>query len=513
MSTSVAPSAFVTADIVRWADARPEIFVPRDQIPPSLLAAEATTLGWDCVNAIRLPQVNAALARSGTSPTDFDITVQPGWQLTGTFGTWQVTRGGSGAIVFLRTPLTSAHMTFTGSPDLDVTDGWATVSVKLQYLPQPPGGAAEPARESGDEAHKEYLATSTTARSEDDPAIVIQAVGYGGAQPTELQKALFPAALAEWFNANLSSFTYVFSTVNINAKAAKEQFQWLKPTYTSYAYFNGASDDQSYFGVLNLTSDRSPDGLTNQLPPSAIPADAQGSVLVSSELFIRNMILPGLTKTFVRSTESDFRLSSNGTVIENVNNLTLDDIKIDAASYTPIIESFRLQVVGDEIQIDTKTHVNVSPGIDVYITSTEFYGVTLVDRPEGGQTLDFVKTRDAKRNHWLETATWIIVTEILIGIVAAIASTVAGKLIESLARRVIAILIIALVAGLAAAIPAIIGKVMEGKAAEALPPIGDLVMEASSDVHWPDSTGFTLVSAQLNGSLQLGGNLDIPPAG
>lgn len=507
-TTAAAPTtAFATAQVPRYADVRPDVFVHRDEIPGALLAAEASTLGWDCVNAIRLPQVNAALLASGSSPTAFEKTVQPGWTLSGTFGAWQVARGGSGAIVFLRTPLRQARMAFTGTPDLEVTDGRATIAIKLQYLPQPPATAGQSV--GGDtDGTEEYLASDVSARSDDDPAVVVQSIDYGSTTPSELQRALFQAALSDWFNANLDTFTYVFSVVNLNARAAKEQFQWLKPTYTSYAYFNGATDEESYLGVLNQTSGRTAEGLTNQLPPTAIPAGCDGSLLISNTLFLRQMILPGLTKSFTKATESDFTVSSTGTVIESLRTITLDDIKVDASSYTPEMESFKLQIVGDEIQIDTLTKVHISPGIDVFITATEYYGITLVDKPDGGgQTLDFVKTRDAKRNHWVKTATWITVTEILIALAAAIASTVAANLIKTLARKIIAIVIIALIAGLIAAIPEIIAMVMEGKAASALPAIGELVTEASGDVAWPGSSGFSLVSAQLNGSLQLGGKL------
>lgn len=501
-------SAFNSFEVPRYADVQPEVFVPRDQMHSSLLAAEADTLGWDCVNAIRLPQVNAAMLQSDLYPKSFDTTIQEGWSLTGSFGPWSLVRGGSGSILFLRTPLTTATMRFPNVPDLQLTGGRATVAIKLQYLPQPPAAASGGDRGQGEEpeATREYLASDVVARSADDPAVVIQSIDYGDATPNEVQKALFAGALADWFNANLDQFTYVFTVVNLNARAAKEQFQWLKPTYSSYAYFNGADDDSSYFGVLNMTSDNSPDGLTNQLPPSAIPSGCDASVLISNQMFLRQMILPGLTKTFSRATVSDFTIRSGG-VIEALNTVTLDDIRIDALSYTPQMLSFKLQTVGDQIQIDTKTQVNVSPGIDVFITATEYYTIKLIDKEGGGQTLDFVQAREPKRDHWLKTATWITVTEILIGIAAAIASTVAGKLIQTLVRRIIAIVIIALVAGLAAAIPEIIAMVMEGKAAEALPSIGDLVAEASGDVEWPNSSGLVLSKVELNGSLQLGGQL------
>jgi hypothetical protein len=196
-----------------------------------------------------------------------------------------------------------------------------------------------------------------------------------------------------------------------------------------------------------------------------------------------------------------------GTVIESVNTVTLDDVRIGAIDYTPEMQTFRLQIVGDEIQIDTLTKVNVSPGIDAFINDTEFYKIVLVNKPDGSQTLDFARSREPRRNHWMETATWVTVTEVIIGIVGAIAASVAGNVIATVARRIIAVIIIIVVAGVLAAIPAIIAAVMEGKAADALPSIGNLVMEASSDVDWPGSSGFTLKSAQLNGSFQLGGDL------
>ena len=172
------PSTFNTFVLPKLDDVRPDVFVRRDQLPAALLAAEADTLGWDSVNAITLSKVNEALSARGRYPKSFDSTIQPGWTLDGTFGTWRLVRGGSGSIVFLRTPLLTAHMTFTGSPDLSFADGWATVAIKLQYLPQP--RSADPA--SGDDpvpGNTEYLVADAHARSEDDPAAVIQAIDYG----------------------------------------------------------------------------------------------------------------------------------------------------------------------------------------------------------------------------------------------------------------------------------------------------------------------------------------------
>ena len=77
-------SHFRTAKLRQFHEIEPEIFVPRDQIPESALSAEANTLGWDIVQAIRLPQVNKTLEKY-PPPPPFNYKVQDDWHLSGEF--------------------------------------------------------------------------------------------------------------------------------------------------------------------------------------------------------------------------------------------------------------------------------------------------------------------------------------------------------------------------------------------------------------------------------------------
>lgn len=491
----------------RLADIEPEFFMPRHLLPEVALAPEATTLGWDTVNAIRLPLVNKTLLESKLYPKTFNKDMGNGWTLQGGFSAWSVQTGGSGAIVFMRTPVQNVKMTFTGSPDLEFTDGYVAISIKLEYLPQPPATAAAAARSSQENGDPQYLTRNAEARSADDPAVVIQNVNYGGHAPDPMMDALFRGSMGKWFNDNLDQFTYVFTVVNINAMAAQAAFQWLKPTYTSYAYFNGADENSSYFGILNMTKNNSPEGLTNQLPPSAIPDGKNASLLIANNSFLKEMVLPGLPKAFTHAAEEDFQVVNKETMIENTREIQMDDVKVDGINYTPYLLEFKFQIVGDEIQVNSKTKVTISPGIHTYVISTNFYRLTLVDKPEGGQTIDYVESRAAKSDSWYEKEDWVVITEIIVGIIGAVATIVGGAVVKTLVRRIIAVIIIAIVAGLAAALPELIARILAGKTAEALPAIGPMVTEATGDIEWPKSSGFTLQSAELNGSLQLGGDL------
>lgn len=499
-------SASVDEGVATYAVTRPEVFVRKRDIPPSLLAAEADTVGWDVVHAVRLPEANDALEASGRFPTTFGYDVQEGWRVAGRFRPWRLVRGGSNSILFLRTPFESASMSFSGIPDLDLGEGSVTVSIKLQYLPQPPGGAGGTSTAQG-EGDPQFLAARARSSDPDDPPAVVQSVDFGTSTPTPMQAALFRAAVGRWFNDNLHLLSHVFCALSLNGRAARDDFQWLRPTYTGYAYANGPTDELSCFGVLTMTSGNSPQGRTHQLAPAAVPPGCTTSVLVSRGSFLRHLMVPGLTRAFAGTGEDDFRVEDSGDGLVSTRPIELDEIEVDGASYRPLLVELRLQVVGDELQLFTKTRIRVSPGIDAFVRSTDHFRIVLVTRPDGSQTLDFLQSRPSQRDDYTEKEDWVVITEIIVGIIGAVAVIVAGILIPGAGAALVAVLLISLVAGLAAATPSLIAEVAGGKAVEALPSISELLTECTVDITWPRSAGLTLTRVELNGSLQLAGDL------
>jgi len=344
----------------------------------------------------------------------------------------------------------------------------------------------------------------------EDPAVVIQNMRFSGKQPTTIVQLLMKGALQEWFLKNLSTFSYVFATVNLNEIAAQGEFQWLKPTYTSYAYFEPedpkASEDDCVFGVLNMTTNSSPDSLSKQLAPYSIPAGQRSGLNISMGRFLGNVILPGLYKGFDGATTSNFKVSSDNQMIVNVGSLKMAPVRSGLIDYTPYVQIFELQVKGEEIQIHTRTSIDISPGIVAWVDTITYQKIVLINKPDGTQTLDFKESRVPVRNQWIEKETWVTITEIIVAIVGAVAAGVAGRIITAVVPRIIAIIIILVIAGLAAATPELIGLVAGGDAANALPAITLLISNGSSSVKWPDSKAFKLTSAGLNGAFQLGGD-------
>lgn len=510
MSTeTVEDTTFRTFALPLPGRVRPDVFVPREQLPKALLAAEATTYGWDTVNCIKLPLVNQVLATSDRYPHELHMTLneKEHWAIATSYGPWQVAAGGSGSILMMKLPLTQATMTY-GSNRIAVANGYALISIKLRYLPQTPTSAAT----QDNPIDIEQLIADAEARSADDPAVVVQRVNYGSGTPTEEEKALFVASLALLLNANLGAFTHIFAVVNLNQRAAQKEFVWLKPTFTSYAYFQGLDDDNSYFAILNQTEGRTPEGLTNQVSASAIPSAMNASVLISSTLFIRQFVFPGLTRAFTHAATDAFTITGLGQAIENVRQVRLDDVRVGAVNYTPYMNAFRLQIVGEEIQMTTKVSINISPGIDAYVDATYFYTVGLARRKDGSLTLDFEPAGDPIITSWYTVAFWVTLTQLLVSIIGAVIGAVVAEAIENVVMKVVVVALITIVAGVAAAIPTLIAQVITEGAASALPPIGPMIDEASAPVEWPSSSGFTVQSAELNGAFQLGGMLAITVA-
>ena len=486
-------------------------FRRRDTLMASETSSEVTTLGWDTTYALRVADVNTVLRRSGSYPTDFEKVIDPNmnYGIKGKFGAWQIALGGSGGIVFLSMPIPEGEMT-SGGTKYSMANSTAYISVKLKYIPQKPKRtppSAETLAGANDALEIDDLKVHTVDRSEVDPAVVVQNLVFSSTPPPTYVRALMIGALQEWYNANLVRFAYIFSTVSLNEVAAHKEFQWLKPTYTGYGYFDGTTPETSYFGVLCMTDDDSAEGLTNQLAPKSIPDGTRAGFNIAMSKYMEKVILPGLSKGFPHATTSSFKLRANNTIIENTELIECDKVSVNGISYTPYIHNFTIQVVGDEIQLYTKTVINISPGIRSVVENTAYQTIVVVTKPDGKQTLDFKQTRPPRTSSYIDKDEWVTITELIVSIAGAVAGVVAGVVIKGAVKIIIACVIIAIVAGLAAATPELIAKVAGGGAASALPPIDLLVLNATAPINWPGAeSNFTLSKALLNGAFQLGGD-------
>ena len=254
------------------------------------MRGRADTYGWDTVFAVPTSVVNDSIKAAGASPTSFRAlgkdSLKPSatFEISGTFDSWSVAQGGSGNLLRLATPVPKMLVHGTGSvkKDWEFHNGSFEIQVVLAFIPD---DHASPIS-SGGRAHK-LVVDMTTVTS-----LISSEFPQDGYQ--ELQNDV-ESAVSTWFAANIVEFTYVFATIELSRDSGANRPAWLLPTYAHWAYTDSGAD--GILGILCMTESRSPEGLTPEVSPNAIPGGSQAGFLLAHDLFV-----DGFAATAVMST-------------------------------------------------------------------------------------------------------------------------------------------------------------------------------------------------------------------
>lgn len=471
---------------------------------------KADTYGWDTAFAIRADDVNASIVRAGSSPATFtasaaDPHTNIDVAVSGTFSDWQLTLGGSGKLVHMAVPVTglTAKGTVPNRGPVTFTFGPGTfeIEVELTYVPHddPPTDA------SGTFHQLRVLHTGATA--DEQVVTVLGASGFGTstdptATPFEAVADDVTAAMQTWFNANLVDFEHVFATVNLGRTADKGQFAWLLPTFTSYAWIDGDTLDDSILGILCMTEGRSADGLGQEISPNAIPDGARAGFLIAPRRFVSEMVWPSMSLVWKGTSPSDFTMRADGTGLELANGPTTIESMVDdqGDAHETVLHDFTLTTANQELTVDATTRVEVSPGIHAFTHVVSTYGLTLHTAADGTETIYYVDQGSIPPEHWTTESEGVKIAKVFEGIIAALLIVAIGVATDG-AGFVAAALVVGILAGVGSKVPDIIAAANTDDA----PSIDLLVFNSVDPLQWRDQEDFNLVNVSLNYSVQLGG--------
>ncbi|MBT8409355.1 MAG: TULIP family P47-like protein, partial [Alphaproteobacteria bacterium] len=233
--------------------------------------------GWDTVFAIRYADVNSAIVKAESSPPGFDATItddllqmlmpKGDWgesaTAVGTFGDWALAPGGAGHKIQMTLPVPTVTLTRPGHPDVTRTD--VTFSIEVELAPISRG------KNSGADGGELFDFKLLAPQGAGDYTITVTDCSYQGSDQDQINRAFLIAIMTVWLNDNTAQFDHTFATVNLNAKAAHDKFDWLMPTTTSYAVNDQGTMESGIFGVLCMTENRAPSKnqqiMTEALPP------------------------------------------------------------------------------------------------------------------------------------------------------------------------------------------------------------------------------------------------------
>jgi hypothetical protein len=465
-------------------------------IAQAMAGAEAPTDGWDTVFAIHTDAVNEAIAKAGSSPTKFAVEVTSDQIAgTGTFGAWSVTTGGSDKLINMSLPVPVATLTMPDGSTVTLNDSTVKITVNLEFV----------ANDAN--ANSKSLVVAATAPP-GQAAVTVDSVAYAKPKSvTMLQNAVFMELMTTWLNANIGDFNHVFAVVDLNRTADKAAFQWLSPTTVSYAYTDLVGQSGGILAVLCMTEGRSAAGLAQQVPSSAIPSGANAGFLISANRVLNKLILPAMPQVFSGSTAQDFQLSATGDSIENANaTATFSVTDSNGDSHTATIQNLLIQMDVAQINFSLTCYGDSVAGITPYCETNSAFAIDLVAQKGGtggAQTLGFTQITNSV-THWTTESPDAKKTSEILAIISGIILAIATVLTDGLAFIAVA-LIVGLVSG-GDVLTETIVKMAENDEA---PSIDSAILNATAPISWAGASSFSVTSASLNSSLQLGGTLSL----
>jgi len=472
------------------------------------------TNNWDTVFAASYSDLNNYITKRMQQfpdqyPTSWTATVPAsdfnrGYSGSGTFGPWQLEMGqsASGTKISMKFPLNTCTVVLNDIPHV-VSGGIAVVEVLLNLVP------------TTEQPNHLKLMVKTTTDNESEPILTVDNVTITSSSPAvsglDGAGGAIANLLINWADKNLSQFQHIFAIVNLNETASKASFQWVKPTYTSYAFTLGKDMDSSYLGVLCMVLNHSPAQTTQELNAGAIPPGSKAGFNISADMFLTQMVMPGLPGAFKNATPTTFVIKNDQIVLAPGTKLMMNPIRHAGLNYTPELQSFTFSIVNEVIEIYTYVRTNISAGIDAYVETTSQYQLQLgVNKKTGGQSITYLPVGTPVQHRSTVIADWVVWTEAIADIVLAVATSVISGLASTIEKIIYRVIVAAIIGGIAAAIAAILEQIpvwIAGEIPDNLPSIDAMITDATNSFQWGDTADFDLTGVNVNGSIQFGGTL------
>ncbi|WP_221392715.1 TULIP family P47-like protein [Dyadobacter sp. NIV53] len=457
------------------------------------------TYGWDTAFVIRAADVNKAIVDCKSSPPNFSYSEtesDPGYSVTGDFGDWQIAMGGDGKQIRMLLPLKNVVLTFPATNKvLKYDSGQAIIEISLHFIPHT--DTANPPASGSLSA----LVVQSASDSDNDPVISMVSLVLSPT-PGLVAESVIREGIIQWGTNNLQDFSHVFAIVNLNRIIDTDQWGFVNPNYTSYAYLDLDTIDNSLFGVLCMTGDRTGESLSEQISVSAIHSPSRSGFLVSQARTLYDLVRPAICLAYPGLTDSNFLMSPDGTklYLTEGSSVDLKSIEHNGTTYYPKLKSLSVESNGQILTLISYTETEVAAGITATCTSTHWYTISM-GSSNNGQTLSFVQYKDPSIVNAINQSSGSQLTQIIIDIVASIVLIILVILTEG-AVLIVGAVVIGLVLGANQMVPALIEKLNMDDS----PSIDLLLANTVDPITWTGSKAFKLDYGSMNASLQLGGD-------
>lgn len=375
------------------------------------------TKGWDTISIVKQDTINTELKTIwGSQDAHFYESLSGGTgHLEGIFDCFEIINGGGGRIVRMKIPIQSGRLAL-GENEIDLKGISAIIEITLSMMPVHTELAV---------LKSEYknLARNRQEMTEDKNGWILPVTLIDPDERTGVYANVVLDNICRYFLEHSAQLELIFAEINF-AKSSSPQ--WVLPKKCAYAYL-----DSGYLAIMSVCDDKDISQLPLDIDVSGIPLGTNSFYVMSSELMIKNLILPGLTDLYTNASVDSYSYSGR----EWYNNyaLRMHEIKSGAIYYTPIVYDKRniVRVDGSQISVSYAGDCDMYAGITMYWNGLVKLKVALGD----GGTISFY--RDGSSFSDDEDIPWYLAWLIpIVGlIVQIVVEAISNDLIDAIEKR------------------------------------------------------------------------------
>lgn len=476
-----------------------------DQKPTDIqFGSSYSTNGWDTASVCRVSDLNTAIAKQKTYPLNMDYTLEEDgdtYKLSASFKPWSMTAGGDGGNVNLKIDFDSDTENYfmMGGKKKRIAYCSAEIQVHLSYFPQP-----EKIAKAGN-----YTLKPDTEASQVNPVSVIS---FESDLPELAVQPIAQAVFSAWINSKdtLQKINILFSTAQLSTYD-KEDFAWLVPTYSSYAFADiGGDVSKCKFAVLCMLKGRTAPQV-HQMPAIEFTNGNNCAFMLNREVFVEYQLLPALPLSFENASASNFTLNKSDKISITAQNLKLQKVQYNKVDYYPKLGNMTITVDEFCISCEVDFYTEISAGIVAHTFVRTQNKVQLGQNSKGEAIMEYVPYGEPVTRNETKVEAWVIVTEIIAELIVALVGACIFKVVSTIIKRVVVCVVVAIIcAVISVVIHVIIERVISEGVQSVLPSIVPMTNAATKYVSWPfvkSGEEFTVKKIELNGTLCFEGSV------
>ncbi|KAH6983664.1 clostridium P47 protein [Ilyonectria sp. MPI-CAGE-AT-0026] len=187
------------------------------------------------------------------------------------------------------------------------------------------------------------------------PVTVITA----GSITDEIDGPLLMELIAKNIDQNLGEFGFVFASVDVVTQLSKNDvWAWLQPTTNEYAVVEplyNATNDTCNFAILSMVNNNDNKKPVLQVDENAVDPNASHSLLISPNMFLTNMLAPGVSSVFTGSDPGQFTIDADNLTVTNNQKLVWGNFQLDSGKTITLsieAEDFAMTLSTDHIKVN-----------------------------------------------------------------------------------------------------------------------------------------------------------------